>query len=457
MFFREMLASFGWLLLLCIVIPVTLAILPLVASLSLMVIVGSVVAMQRLVGLFNLRSLSIPAFFFWIYLAVILTPGFFVFNSEYSPTRWRFLFGIESVLVTVPVGIWFSNIVSGFQKKKTHEYYQGPTIAEALGRRSVLIYKITLSLGVLFVLINILETPVIPLFFLLRNPGEFLAAAVIREDSFKLLNSHFTYVYFVLRGTIFPFLILIAFGRYRQTGEKVWRRLFWISLLIGIFYATLTIEKSPSATIFGLLFVFFYLLKNGRLGKVASIMGPVLFLFFPAMVILVAYSGSREGTIAGLFQALGNRLFYSPAEIVNAYFEVFPAIVPFQHGASIATFAAVMGWQTVNIPNAVGLYMTQGTDLDTITANSCFLGNLNADFGLPGVVIGGIVAGYIMQACQVFICRKPKTITNMAAYALMMWSFGLLTISPLPYVLASGGVLFALILRRLFRPKLLSL
>jgi hypothetical protein len=71
---------------------------------------------------------------------------------------------------------------------------------------------------------------------------------------------------------------------------------------------------------------------------------------------------------------------------------------------------------------------------------------MNADFGLPGVVVGGVLAGLFMQMVTIYFFRRAKTIANIAAYAICMWSFGLLVTSPLPTMLLSGGVSFAFLL-----------
>ena len=447
---REAFSWLLWLTLFLIVVPSGLLFLPGLAVLSIIVIGISLWMMQRLVGLFNLRQITAPAFFYYLYLVTILVPGFFIFADEVTPSRWRFLFGIESVLVTVPIGIATANLLMRFDKRSIAEYFRRPVETEALGRSATRLFVVFLLLACVFVVINIVQTPVIPLFFLIRNPGEAIAAAMLREDAFKLLNSHLTYVYAVIRGTIFPFLILVAYGRSRREPQRSWRWLFRMTLAIGVFYAALTIEKSPVAAIFGLLFLFYYLFRGGRVGRWASIGALVLFFCFPLAVVLLAYHGSNEGTLTSVLQAFGTRLFYSPAQIVYAYFEVFPAVIPFQHGASIVKLAALFGWRTVDIPNAVGLYMKTGSDLNTITANSCFIGNLNADFGLPGVVIGGIVAGFTMQAVSQYLWRLPKTVVNLAAHAICIWAFGLLVTSALPTALLSGGVTFAVILAWIF-------
>jgi oligosaccharide repeat unit polymerase len=451
-FLREMVLIFATLVVFLIVLPIGLWVIPLLASLSGLLIVSSLCAMQRLVGL-HFRRLTIPSFFYFLYFAVILIPGFVIFHNEITPSRWRFLFGVESVLITVPVGIWLASRVLSSSTREIKDYFHRRLAPELPGTPSVRLFLVFLVSAVTLVILNIWETRVIPLLYLFRNPGEALTVALLREDSFKFLNSHLVYVYYVLRGTVLPFLILVAFGRYLQQSSEVWRRLFWITLSLGVLYAAVTVEKSPVATIFGLLAVFYYQFKGGRMGKSAMALAAVLFLSFPLMVVLFAYHGAEGGTLSGAIYAIGNRLFYSPAQIVYAYFEVFPSVVPFQHGASIGKLASLLGWKTINIPNTVGLYMTSGQDLDTITANSCFLGNLNADFGLPGVVVGGVLAGFLMQSVNVYLCRKPKTVVNVAAYAICMWAFGLLVASALPTVLLSGGVTFCLALRWVFRAR----
>jgi oligosaccharide repeat unit polymerase len=452
-FFRVILQWFTLLMLLVVIVPLMLLTLPPLAIFSGLIILISAFMMHRLVGLFNLKRLTIPSFFYAIYFTIILIPAFFLYGDEYTPSRGRFLFGVESVLLTIPLGIWLANRYFHFRKQETADYFRRPVVLETLDASKVRSFVLFLTIALIFVVINVIETPVIPLIFLIRNPGEALTAALLREDSFKLLNSHLTYIYSVVRASVFPFLAMVSLGRYLQQKQQIWRSLCWISLISGVLYASLTIEKAPVAAIFGLIFVFYYLFKCGELGVTVTTTAVILFLAFPVTVVLLAYQGSDAGlTIWGAIQAVMVRLVYTPAEVLYAYFQMFPALIPYQHGAGIAKLAYFMGWKTIDIPNAVGIYMTPGA-IDTVHANGCFTGNLNADFGLPGVVVGGVIAGYLMQAISIYLFRRPKTIASLAAYAICMLSFGELSISPLPTALLSGGVTFALLLRWYFESR----
>src|SRR5579863_1447785 len=93
---------------------------------SVTVIYISLWMMQKAVGLFNLRALTIPALFYIGYLALVLVPGFFILSHHPEPYRTRYLVGIESVLITVPLGVLFTNLNCRFHKQEIGSYFREP-------------------------------------------------------------------------------------------------------------------------------------------------------------------------------------------------------------------------------------------------------------------------------------------------------------------------------------------
>jgi hypothetical protein len=217
-FFGEMLGPASALVFFLVVLPILLFTLPWLISLSATIMFVSLWMMQRQIGIFNLRRITIPAFFYLLYLVVILVPGFFVYTDEVTNGRWRFLFGIESALITVPVGIWIANFVWRYRKAETERFFAADLAPEAMGSAAVRPFLFLLIASYVLVVANIIETPVIPLLYLIRNPGDAVNAALAREDAFKLLDSNLTYAYYVVRGSVFPFLAILAFGRWRSGG-----------------------------------------------------------------------------------------------------------------------------------------------------------------------------------------------------------------------------------------------
>lgn len=452
-FVREISFQLVLLTFLFVGLPLSVWILPPRAWFSGLSIVVSLWMMHHLVDLFNVRRLTIPAFFYFMYFGIILVPGFFIFHEEATPARDRFLFSIDSVLLTVPIGIWLANFLSHFQIKEIAEYFSRPVQQASLKEPNRRLYLTVFLISLGFVILNLWETPVVPLLYLIRHPGDSLEVAFLREDAFKLLTSHFTYVYYVVRMTVLPFLALIAFGRYLRDRHAGWKRLFLISLGTAVFYASLTIEKSPVAAIAGIIGIFYYLFRGGKLGRTATIVIPILFLLFPVVVILLAFSGTEGGTLGSALRAMATRIFYSPADVLYYYFEVFPSVIPFLHGASLPKLAFLLGQKAIDLPNVVGLYMTDGIGIGSVSANACFIGNANADFGLPGVVVQGVLAGLVMQLVSIYFYRKPKTVVSLSASAICYWAFGILVASALTTQMLSGGVAFAFLLAWLFRER----
>jgi hypothetical protein len=412
------------------------------------VIVLSGWMMQRTIRVFNLRALTIPGFFYWAYLGVIVFPAFFVFADQIDPYRYRYLFAVESVLITVPLGVVSVNWALHFKRKEIGDYYDRPTTGGSPRGSTVTVFLLLFTLAVVLSLVRLDEIKTVPILHLIHNPGDLFGVTELREEADKLLDSPLHYAYHVLGTVVYPLLIVLAFGRYAQGKRGRWFTLFVASLITGIFFVSLTAEKSLVSTIFAVIFLFYYLWKGGKPAKASVVLAPVLFVAFPLFVIMRTYSGTHAGTLPGALQAIGRRIFYAPAEVLYYYFEVFPGVVPYQHGASIGKLSALMGWKTLDIPNIVGLYMTgrgPGT-LSTITANAAFIGNLNVDFGLYGVVAGGFLAGVLMQAAQIYILRQPKTILNLSIYSFMMYSSAKLTYAPLPVLLLSEGTLLAALL-----------
>jgi hypothetical protein len=127
------------------------------------------------------------------------------------------------------------------------------------------------------------------------------------------------------------------------------------------------------------------------------------------------------------------------------YFEVFPDLVPYQYGATIGKLAWILGREPFNSANFVGLYARPHA-MASINANAAFLGNMNADFGMVGCLIGGFLVGLIMQVAQIYVVRRGRSPMNMALYSFVLFGFTSLNSSALPVVLLSDGAILVFLL-----------
>lgn len=398
------------------------------------------------IGVFNLRAMTIPTFWYWVYVVAVLVPGLFVFPDHPDPYRTQYLIGIESVTITVPLGVWLTNLSCGFRKDEIRAYLRKPVLRTGDNPQFLAAFLGLLGLAVVLSVLYLAQVQTVPLYDLIAHPGAYDMLVHAREESLKLMDSHFVYAYAVLRSTIYPLLILIALGMYLTTRRGAWGALLVASAGAGLLYNSLTIAKAPVSSLVVVAALFYYLYRGGRV-RILSI-GPVvaLALVFPVFVILMEQAGS-VGLVTAL-QGIGDRLFHLPAEILYYYFRIFPDIAPHQHGATIDKLAWLMGVKTFDDANFVGRYMMSlGAGFrSTVTANAPFLGSLYTDFGLPGVFVGGFLAGVIMQTLQIYILRRPKTVLNLALFAFLLFDFCLLNATTLPVVLLSDGALLSVAL-----------
>lgn len=416
--------------------------------LSLGVLGLSVVIMQKAVSVFNIRQLTIPAFFYLTYLFFIFLPSISVALEQQPPYRDAYFFAVASVLLTVPLGICAANYFLRFRRKEIKEFYGRPIEEIYPSSHFRVVFALFLVGAMAIVLLYLNEVRRVPLFEIIKNPGAYLESYEAREESFKLLDTPLVYLFFLLRVLIFPFLTILALGHYLRTRQQTWLIFFVASLVAGTFYAALSIAKWPVVVMFFTILLFIYIYRQGHISKTFTFILLGLMLAFPLFVILMITADMNVGFLDAL-RTIAVRAFYDPAESIYYYFEIFPERVGYLYGKSIGKLSWIMGWEYFNVPNFVHLYrFPQG--LISGSANAGFVAGLNADFGIAGVVLGGFFTGILMEVTQVYLLRKRKTILIMSLYSFLIFAFFLLNFAALPVVLLSNGLILALILPWMF-------
>lgn len=398
----------------------------------------------KVTPLFRFDRVTILSFWYLTYLAMIFLPAFVVYNNQEGPYRGRFLFSMHATLLTVPLGYWLACRYCKFRAAETECFFRSKVLPVVRTKRLRRIYLFVLIVSVVLAIFYIRSVDVIPLFYLLHNPGDYLQVALLREDSFKLLDSPLVYAFSVLRSVLFPFLAIVSLGYYLQERRKLWRNLFFGTLVGALFYCSLSAAKLPVAAVFSLIGFFLYYFHGGVVSRktIAIFLGTVL--AFPAAVTLTAYEGLT--TWATALYSIVQRLCYLPSLVTYYYFEVFPHDHAFLLGRSVDKIARLMGWQPFPTALYVGAYAARPDDLSTVAFNAVFVSDFYADFGLPGVFLGGLVAGFVMACFHIFAVRRKRTVTTIALYAFLVFDFWLLNSSSLPVVLASNGALLVVIL-----------
>jgi oligosaccharide repeat unit polymerase len=405
--------------------------------------------MQEAVRLFDLRRPTIPGVWFFCYASMSWLPSLFIFlgftPEGYSypiypgPHLYAYLWATTSVLLAAPAGIWFTNLVLHFRESEIREYFASPVAPSADSNRS---YLILLGVALALTLLYFHEVKEIPLLAMFREPGNFAYLAILREESFSAMDSPFLYAYSILREALYPFLIAVALGNYLLTKRKKWLFLFLSALGAGIAFSSVSIARGPVATILLVAVAYWFLHRSGKMFSRQMFMGLLVVLAFPLLVSTVATS--LDTTVLDGLRILFYRLFYGAAYDAYVYFEVVPKEVYFQHGATIPKLAWLLGMKYFDMTKYV-LFTVYPNAPDSGSAGGAFYADFYANFGIPGVVGGGVLTGAIMQSIQIFLTRRKKTTASLTAYAFMFYAFFMTTSRGLPTVLLSTGVIFVLL------------
>jgi len=124
--------------------------------------------------LFDFKRVTIVSFWYLTYLAMIFIPAFFVFDDQEGPSRVRFLFAVHTALITVPLGCLLANSFCRFRQSETEGFFRGSTLKVGNPGRVRRVYLVLLVVSVLLSIIYIRTVDTIPLFYLWKNPGEYL-------------------------------------------------------------------------------------------------------------------------------------------------------------------------------------------------------------------------------------------------------------------------------------------
>lgn len=398
---------------------------------------------QGLVRVSDLTRPTLHGFFFltWVFTTFLVSP--YLVESSPSPAHWRYLIAVASPLVTVPVGGWIVSLVTGFRATEVDEFFRrdlAPFPGQMYFRRLVLLLVISAIVVTVGFLLTLRE---VPLFHLLTNPTDGEAIDQLRQDALVESTSVWAMPSYYYTSLGYPFAIMLTLGGWLTERTRWWRTLFLVAAVAGLLHLGVTTAKSPVAHTAFMTLLFALVLKGGRLSLRTMGIAAAAVVAFP-LAVTAARIG--DGGVIAALEAVVGRVLEGPNKLLMAYFEVFPDLQPYLGGRSIGRLADVTGMAYFDVPNFMAFYYNPGSVIQTGNANAPFVGNLNADWGMTGVWLGGLCAGLIMQALQVAVVRRPKTVPSVALYAFLIVAFYLLNHTALPPVLLSYGTVYACVL-----------
>ena len=421
---------------------------------GILLLIFSATYLQHSNRIFQLDSVSIASIFYFAYVLTIFIPSFWTFYGRIGYYRYAYIYTLMSPLVTVPVGILIINVLFRYKSEEIQRFHSLPINDQPKSLPRILNYCLVLIVGIAFFCCWVIEQKgnPIPLLYMLSPGHQSENLGLLREYSFKLLDSKFRYLYHLTRDFVFPLLILVGLGNYYYSRNRPWFFLLSVSFIVGLFFAGANISKASVFGVILLIFANMWILKGARMHWWQIALAFILALAFPVLVLMSAYNDYSWTGFSFAFEKMMERIFYAPSSILYYGFEIVPEHYPFQMGRFMGSLAFLFGKEPSDLAQYSAWYIT-GNDYATTSVSGAFVTELYGDFGFPGVILGGVWVGMVMQWIQITIIRSPKTLFAIATYVLFIYFFSTLTYLQIGSALILSG---APILWLLYKSKLLG-
>jgi len=340
--------------------------------------------------LFNLRRMALPAVGLMSYTALIAVPAIFVFLGEIGSSRFRYLLAVHSALLTIPLGVVLAEFALGSSERGMSSSAAIPSWV-----RLTRLWDLMFLLALAIVALHVYRAGFIPIIHALSLRGDEMAMAMLREEAGNLLPGAVSqHLFFWNRILILPGLTLLAVGACLDGQKKRWLFRAVAAFCAAVFHGTFTLEKSFSMIPFIAIGGFLYLRAWRRIRSSYLLAILIAAASFPLLVY--RWIIPESGLWMDVAFLLGKRLFNVPAQVTYAYFELVPGQMDFLYGKASTVMAYLTGNRFFDSANYI-YRQDFPTGIESGSSNACFIGTAWANFGWPGVILEGVLAGVLLQ------------------------------------------------------------
>ncbi len=416
------------LLLLLIYLPIDILLPSLTLGVFLLLYISITYERRLIYGFSGLRLLAIPSIIITTYTVFIALPSIYIISiKEHSNEIYYF----SSIVLFYPlfaIGLLTGNLFKRIDKKKIGLIPYQKFLPHKFDKLFYEVLLLLFSVSILIFIVYLFRVDKIPFLELIQDPGGSSKFFNLRESALKTLTMSKLekYMFFWLRSLFVPFGIIGSLFLTNYYKNKNYKYLFILFLIFGLTVNTITIEKSPVASIF-LSIATLIFLKQVKIRLwlmslliIATLAGPVIITY----LIFI----DRSNLFNLIFWSYFNRIFIIPSEVLYYYFQYFPDTHDFLIGRSSQLFS----WLYQNGTFPISNYIAQlwWNDPNTSgSANAIFLGNFWADFGMVGTIISSFIFGIIIHIFEWKLLKTSNYKKNFlyittTAVSLPVFTFG---------------------------------
>jgi len=355
---------------------------------------------RRLIyGFSGIRIAAIPGTVITTFTIFIAIPAVYVLMIRDHPNEVPYFYSIILFYLLFPAGLFAGQLYRKIEWERLGHFFTGKIELKPIDKIFYEIIIIVFSFCILILGAYLIRVNEIPLIELIKDPGDSTRFWLLREDALKALDMTRIerYMFFWMRSLFIPLGITSALFLSANYQKNKYKILFILFFIFGIVVNTLTLEKSPIASIFLSLAAFIFL-KREKVNSGLVIALVVITLTGPLLISYFLFI-DREDVFDVILWSYINRLFVTPAEVLFYYFKYFPDTHDFLMGRSSQLFSWMHAEGTFPVSNYVARLwwkMPQTTGF----ANANYLGNFWSDFGWYGTTISTFIFGIITHLFQ---------------------------------------------------------
>lgn len=257
---------------------------------------------------------------------------------------------------------------------------------------------------------------------------------------------------------ILPFVTIYVGAQYLHQRKAFLRLLWFACAMITAFVLAVSLQRWP-LMFFVVLNYILFASYSGRIKISHGVMFVILALSLFGFMTYIR--GMKDFAMA--IDWIWYRIYWTNVDVLYSLFELFPKHIDFLGGYGF--FSDIRG--VLPGPDtgfARWLYDKVYQVYGNGTASTMLWGQLYADFGLIGVLIGSLLTGFVMQSLYIFHIRGNKDTLNLIIYTIFTMGLGQLGIANISTVLIQYGLVTTLLLiaalkaiRWIFSPPPLAL
>ena len=403
-----------------------------------------------LFGFKGLAFLTFPSIILSTFTIFISIPSIYVcYIYEFNHNTIPYFISILSFYIFYPIGLNTGFFIKNIDTKKLLKMKEKKIDLIDNYNINYEILLIVFSFSIFIIINYLIQIKEIPLFELIQNPGDYARLALLREQALKTLglSSIEKYLFIWTRSLFLPFGIVGSLFLADNFNKRKYWILFWSFFLIGVFINSITLEKSPIATIFFIIVIYFYIKKN-NISINNFLFYIVIVMFIPFLISFFLHFG-KSNVFEVVINSLLYRIFIIPSEVLYQYFNIFPDLHDFLDGRSSQLFSWLHQDGTFPLSNYVAKIWWK----DPFTSGSCnanYIGNFYADFGILGVFISTYIVGilthlFYYKLLFVVAYKKNFLYVSSTAVVIPIFTFGFFSSNFTTLFITRGLVLLYLL------------